>query len=208
MKDATACHSNDTDPGDIDFLYEIGTLRHVNRSWRQFGGLPFANVAEHSFRMTMVAMLIAVQEGAKVERVVQLALVHDVHESRTGDANYVQKMHRNDDVEGAWREIEGRSAASAHIRELRRELSAEDTFEAKIVKDADKLDCDLELREMRDMGAKIAEALEPTREAVSRTLYTETARRLYAGIQDRGSHEWHLKARNRFNAGDWAGGGT
>ena len=197
--------SHDKVIDDVDFLFEIGTLRHINRSWSQFGGLPFANVAEHSFRTMTIAMLIALREGAKVEKVVELALVHDIHETRTGDANYVQKMYRNDDVETAWREIEGRSVVASHIRGLRLELETGETLEAKIVKDADNLDCDLELREMRDRGSTIADALTSTREAVKGTLHTGTARHLFAAIQERGSHHWHLKARNRLTAGDWAG---
>jgi putative hydrolase of HD superfamily len=82
-------------------------------------------------------------------------------------------------------------------------MIGEATLESKIVKDADNLDCDFELREMRDAGARIAEALEPTREAVRAKLHTETARRIYEALQTRGSHEWHLKARNRLNSGDW-----
>ncbi|KRQ07236.1 HD domain-containing protein [Bradyrhizobium manausense] len=203
MEQAASARANDAINDDVDFLYEVGTLRHINRSWLQFGGLPFANVAEHSFRMTYIAMLIAVREGARVDRVVQMALIHDLHESRVGDANYVQKMYRNDDVESAWLEMEGSTSISSHLSELRREMLAGATLEAKIVKDADKLDCDFELREMRDAGARIAEALDPTRRVVSQTLQTETARRMHAAVQSRSSHEWHLKARNRLNSGDW-----
>ena len=203
MKQPAALRKNDAILEDIDFLYELGTLRHTNRSWVQFGGLPFANVAEHTFRTAMIAMLIALREGAKVERVVQMALVHDLHESRVGDANYVQKMYRSDDVESAWLEMGCKTSGASHLRGLHEEMSAGKTLEAKIVKDADKLDCDFELREMRDAGARIAEALEPTRAVVGQTLHTETARQIYMSLKSRGSHEWHLNARNRLNSGDW-----
>ncbi|BGE86310.1 MULTISPECIES: HD domain-containing protein [Methylosinus] len=203
MGDTPARDSSDLIVEDVDILFEIGTLRHIHRSWRQFGGLPFANVAEHSFRMAFIGMVIAVHEGANVDRVVQLALAHDLPESRTGDANYVQKMYRHDDVEAAAREMDGRSALATHFDALRTELMAGITIEAKIVKDADNLDCDFELKEMRDKGANIAEALAPTREAVKRTLHTDTARRLFDTVNMRSSHAWHLNARNRFNAGDW-----
>lgn len=196
--------SHDTILDDIDLLYEAGTLRHIDRAWRQFGGLPFANVAEHSFRTALIAMLIAVREGAHVGRVVQMALIHDLHESRVGDANYVQKMYRSEDVDGAISEIVGSTSLSAHLRTLHGEMIDEETLEARIVKDADKLDCDFELQEMDDAGARIAMVLKPTREAVGTKLHTATARRIYAALQNRRSHEWHMKARNRLNAGDWS----
>src|SRR2546422_11260389 len=83
----------------VAFLFEMGTLRHVARTWRQFGGLDFANVAEHSFRVAWIAMALAAEENADIGRVAQLALLHDLPESRTGDVNYVQRMHtvRNED---------------------------------------------------------------------------------------------------------------
>ena len=48
MSGASTSRVNDTILDDIDLIYEAGTLRHIDRAWRQFGGLPFANVAEHS----------------------------------------------------------------------------------------------------------------------------------------------------------------
>ncbi|MBC6718389.1 HD domain-containing protein [Aurantimonas sp. DM33-3] len=204
MSGAPATDRNHAILNDIDFLFEIGTLRHVDRSWRQFGGLPFANVAEHSFRMTIIAMLIAMREGARVDRVVQMALVHDLHESRVGDANYVQKMYRTEEVNDAIREMAEDTSLAGHLRDLHNEMTIGDTLEAKIVKDADNLDCDFELRERADSGARIASALEPTRGAVAASLHTNTAREIHEALRNRCSHEWHLKARNRLNSGDWS----
>ena len=36
---------------DLRFLYEIGTLRFVGRTWNQFLASGFANVTEHTFRV-------------------------------------------------------------------------------------------------------------------------------------------------------------
>jgi len=44
---------------DVEFLFEVGTLRLIDRTWRQFGGANFANVAEHTFRVMWIAALIA-----------------------------------------------------------------------------------------------------------------------------------------------------
>ena len=45
---------------DINFLYEIGSLRKIPRAWQQILTGKVENVAEHIFRTTMVAWVIAV----------------------------------------------------------------------------------------------------------------------------------------------------
>ena len=67
-------------PRDIDLLFEVGSLRHVDRTWRQFGGVPYANVAEHTLRVAFVAWSLAALEGADPGRVVQMAMIHDLPE--------------------------------------------------------------------------------------------------------------------------------
>ena len=90
-------------PRDVELSFEIGTLRHVARNWRQFGGLDFANVAEHSFRVAWLAMLIAAREGSDPGRAAVLAIIHDTPETRVGDRNYVQRVHVDQHVEDAIR---------------------------------------------------------------------------------------------------------
>ena len=120
------------------------------------------------------------------------------------NANYVQKMYRAEGEDSAVLDIGSGTSLHHHLNDLYGELKSSETMEAQIVKDADKLDCDLELREVRDAGSSIAEKLQGTREAVSKTLYTETARQMYSCIGARSSHEWHIRAKNRLTAGDWA----
>ena len=47
---------------DADFLFEIGTLRFIQRTWKQFINPDFANLAEHTLRMTWIAIVIAKNE--------------------------------------------------------------------------------------------------------------------------------------------------
>jgi len=48
---------------DIEFLFEMGNIRLVQRTWRRFYTPEFANLAEHHFRMFWIAMIIAAREG-------------------------------------------------------------------------------------------------------------------------------------------------
>ena len=77
------------------------------------------------------------------------------------------------------------------------------TREAKIVKDADNLDVDLELQEHEVNGIKIKEVFKQTREAVYNKLFTDTAKKWWKEIQTSNPHDWHIKGNNRFTNGDW-----
>ena len=48
---------------DLEFLYEIGTLKNTERSWQQFMGSGCASVPEHTFRVIFLALLILFNEN-------------------------------------------------------------------------------------------------------------------------------------------------
>jgi 5'-deoxynucleotidase YfbR-like HD superfamily hydrolase len=50
---------------DIEFFYEIGQLRLINRMWRRFFQSETSNVAEHTLRVIWIALAIAKKEGVK-----------------------------------------------------------------------------------------------------------------------------------------------
>jgi putative hydrolases of HD superfamily len=190
---------------DLNLLYEVGTMRHIERSWSQFGGIRFANIAEHSYRVLWLAMLLAKHEGGDISKILQMALIHDFSECRTGDVNYLSRSYtsRNEDLaindafKGTSLEVDG--------AELWQELEGKLTLEAKIVKDADILDCDLELQEQAALGVRMKEVLSDVRLAAANKLSTNTGRILFDLIINSDPNEWHLNARNRFTSGDWGG---
>ena len=67
---------------DIDFLFEIGSLRNVPRAWQQVLTGKVQNISEHMFRTTMIGWIIAMAEKADVGKVIKMCLVHDIAESR------------------------------------------------------------------------------------------------------------------------------
>ena len=72
-----------TSSRDIDFLFELGTLRNTQRAWRQHLGVDCASVLEHTIRVAWLALILARREGIKdEEKVLKMALVHDVGEAR------------------------------------------------------------------------------------------------------------------------------
>src|SRR5579863_5997786 len=86
---------------DIDFLFEIGALRHQPRQWRRFLGTDFASITEHHFRVFWIALIIAAAEKeVDTGKIAKLALLHDIGESRTGDVDYLtrQYVQRSEDA--------------------------------------------------------------------------------------------------------------
>ena len=202
----TASDVVDTDvdlAADTRLLYELGTMRHVQRTWRQFGGVPYANVAEHSFRVAWIAWIIARHEHADAGRAVLLALIHDSPETRTGDVNYLSRMYteRNEGLAIA-DQFHG-SVLAGDARSLWAEYEARVSLEARIVKDADTIDCDLELNESQATGCSLLDALRGTRESAYQKLNTATAKRLYHQLYGSDPHAWHTAGRNRHTEGDW-----
>ncbi len=86
---------------DIEFLYEMGSIRHIDRMWRRFLNVDFANLAEHHFRVAWIALLLAKHEKAtNTDKILKMAFMHDIAESRTGDVDYIARQYvvRNEEL--------------------------------------------------------------------------------------------------------------
>jgi putative hydrolase of HD superfamily len=178
---------------DIDFLYEIGSLRNVPRGWRQHLGFDVASDLEHSYRIVWLALLISRMEKQGDENtIIKMALVHDVAETRTSDHSYVQKVYVTADEARAADDM-FKGTIFGDLRETLRKYEMRDTIEAKIVKDADNLDIDLELKEIEEMGSKLPLKWEPENRRMVRDkkLYTESAKKIWDEIQKSDPSSWH-----------------
>ena len=77
--------------GILKFLIEVGKLKNIKRRGIMFYGVKDAETtAEHSFRMTIVAWIlgeIANEKGENLnlEKVIKMALCHDLCEVYSGD---------------------------------------------------------------------------------------------------------------------------
>lgn len=183
---------------DIDFLFEIGSLRHVPRGWRQHLGFDIASDLEHSYRVMWLALIIARMEKTGDEaKIMKMALVHDVAETRVSDLSYVQKVYVTADEEKAADDI-FRETIVGDFREVLREYEERESIEAKIVKDADNLDVDIELKELEEQGSKLPQKLADFRKIVREDkFYTESARQLWDKVQNADPSHWH-RSMNKF----------
>jgi putative hydrolase of HD superfamily len=189
---------------DIQFLYEIGTLRFIPRQWQRFLNADFANLAEHHLRVVWLALIIAKYEKADIDKVLKMALVHDIAESRTGDADYLTRQYVERNEELGISDMLKKTALEKDFMVIWDEYHERKSLESKVVKDADTLDVDFELNEQEARGFKLKHAWQKQRSYVSKNrLYTKTAKKIWAEIQKSDPNEWHIKGRNRINSGDW-----
>lgn len=194
---------------DVELLYELGAIRLIPRQWQRFHLAHVQNLAEHHFRVTWLALMIAAKEGqGDTAKIMKMAIVHDIAESRTGDVDYIARQYVKRDEEKAIKDMLSGTALEKEFLAIWEEYEQRESIEAKIVKDADNLDVDMDLREQGSMGRTLAEEWEQQRHYVGETkLYTKTAKRLHKAIWTHSPHDWHITApTNRLNGGDWKDG--
>jgi putative hydrolase of HD superfamily len=172
----------------VNFLFEVGALKKIPRSGYKFLGTGSESVAEHSFRVAVIAYVLARHElRADLQKVVLMSLFHDIHEARTGDHNYVNKQYVLVNEDKAVRDLAQGLPSGEEIVSLLREFNSGETLEARLSHDADQLDLILELKTQRDLGNK--SAAEWMRHSLKRLL-TDNAKRLANEIINTDSREW------------------
>jgi putative hydrolase of HD superfamily len=178
--------------GDITaFLYEIGQLKRYPRTgWHTAGVSRPESVADHSFRASVIAAVIASLEGADPQRAAFLALWHDSQETRTTDLSHLTKRYvsplpnetiTTDQVSHLPQPLAGVIAAAVA------EYEARETPEARCARDADKLELLLQAREYTDQGHP---GLRPFLDSALSALRTRAARELAAEAMRQGYLDW------------------
>ncbi len=150
----------------IKFVCEMIRLKSVPRTgWLLRGIRDVESVADHSFGVALFGMLLAdlaQRQGLEpdVEKILRMALLHDLTEARTGDLpNTIKRYFDKGALHKADQQIadEMLSALGAIGEEyllLWQEYEERTSLEARIVKAADKLDLLLQAREYEKGGAQ------------------------------------------------------
>jgi len=135
-----------------DFLHEAGMLRRTPRTGYQFLGSGAENVAEHSFRTAVIGFALARLAGANAERTALMCLFHDLHEARTADFNYVNRMYNTSRRTDALKDCLAGTGLEEEILGFWSELEETESLEARLAQDADQIDLILNLAEELDTG--------------------------------------------------------
>ena len=192
----------------VNFFYEIGGARRRPRNWEQAIGAPMANVAEHTYRVQMLAIYLAQAEGADPKEAAFVALWHDGEEIRTGDLTPFQRVYGQMDGEKAFAD----SVAGTPLEDLGnsafKAYKTRETKVAQCVKDADILDTVFELMELKASGNHYpvhptsVEQIRMKREKY----YTTTARALHDAVTADGAPspwDWFLHGDSTFKRGTY-----
>lgn len=174
-----------------DFLFEINMLKELPRSGYAFLGSGRETVAEHSFMIAMICFVISrIEQNINSERLITMALAHDLPEARTGDLNYVQKKYVTAHEQRAVRDMTDGLPFGNEIISLLNEFNQAESREAMLAKDADQLAFIIELKKKHDNGAKSPEKWLPF---IVERLKTDTGRKLAQSIIDSNWDDWWFK---------------
>ncbi|MBV9445399.1 MAG: HD domain-containing protein [Streptosporangiaceae bacterium] len=177
------------------FLYELGVLKRYPRTGWLIAGVPAPeSIADHAFRASVIASIIAVMEGADPERAAFLALWHDSQETRTTDLphltrRYVKKITNEEVTRHQISQLP--SEVADMIGGAVTEYEAIETLEARCARDADKLECLLQAREYEDQGHRNLRTWIDTSLA---SLQTPTAKQLATDALAQRSLDWLPRA--------------
>jgi putative hydrolase of HD superfamily len=136
----------------LSVLLELQRLKRLDRTGWVLRGLPpgAESVAAHSYGVALTAMLLADECAARgvevdVGRVVRIALLHDLQETRTGDmprtvADYYGREARRAAERAAFDDIMRATTRAPAYAELHEDYESRASLEARLVKAADVID--------------------------------------------------------------------
>lgn len=169
-----------------DFLFEAGQLSRTSRTGYSLLRLPEQNVADHSFRVALIAMVLArLSPNADCARMLAMSLVHDLPETRTLDQNQLTKDYVATNRAAAIRDQTAGLPFRDDLQSLLEEYEVGQSIEAKLVHDADQIELLLALRERTGLGSD--------RGWIARTMsriQTEVGRRLAEAIVAGDPERW------------------
>lgn len=180
------------------FIYELGQLKRVKRSGNWIMGVKDPEtVAEHAYRATIIGRILSELEGADINKVTTMMLLHDIPETRINDIHKV----------GA-RYIDFKSAEKAAMKdqlkrlppklakemeELFIELEERKTKESIVAKEADYLECAFQAKEYYEQGYK--DGINWINN-VERVLTTKSAKALMKQLKKTSYNDWWKDLKN------------
>lgn len=143
----------------VNLILEARILKYIYRaSYNYLKGPIKENIAEHSYYSALIAWILAKKEKRDEDKIIKMAILHDLVEARVGEKNLINKFYN---LPANELKIMEEICKDNHIKNfdfknLFKEYFAGKTAEAKIVKDADILAGMLLEKECFDFGNKNA----------------------------------------------------
>ncbi len=173
-----------------DFLFEAEILTELPRAGYPFLGSGKESVAEHSFMTAFIAFALSrMVPDLNGERIVAMALIHDLPEARMGDLNYVQKKYVHAMEDKAISDMTRGLPFGSELSLLMEEFNRGETMESRLANDADQISFIMELKRLQDTGAKNPEKWLPV---VMNRLKTDTGKKLAESIVSTTWDNWWM----------------
>jgi putative hydrolase of HD superfamily len=175
----------------VNLLFQAKILKDIPRSGYHFLGAGSESIAEHTFMTAFIAFVMAQMDAnVDAQRLINMALVHDLAESRIGDLNTVQKEYVTANETKAVSDTSQHLPFGTLLDDLVREFNEGQTLEAKLARDADQLAFVLDLKALADVGyVPPKNWLQP----VIQRLQTDVAKKLAETVLTTQWDEWWLK---------------
>ena len=148
----------------LDFIEEIGVLKNLPRTgWRLRGIKDAESIADHCYRVSLLSMILAdvlteQEVPLDVEKVMRLALLHEVAEARIGDLPFPALKYISEEVKAAGERAAVESMFK-HFGPLQQkyiqlwdEFEEGTSIEGKLVRTADKLELMIQVLEYEKVG--------------------------------------------------------
>jgi putative hydrolases of HD superfamily len=145
----------------VDFAENVSKLKRIARKgWvSQVGVKSPESVADHSFACAVLAMCLGDLKGINTEKLIRLALLHDLHEALIGDYDHFDKQRigteqAKKNQEQAIKDVFAALPKAVHEKYicLAEEYIRQETPEAKLVKQIDKLEMILQALQYEKEG--------------------------------------------------------
>ncbi|KAL8549332.1 hypothetical protein ACS0TY_008251 [Phlomoides rotata] len=173
----------------IDFLTLCHRLKSTKRKgWINHGIKGPESIADHMYRMALMALIADDLLGVNRERCVKIAIVHDIAEAIVGDITpsdgvpKQEKSRMEQEALDEMCEVLGGGMRAEEIKELWQEYENNSSLEANLVKDFDKVEMILQALEYETEHGKI---LDEFFLSTAGKFQTETGKRWAAEIISR-----------------------
>lgn len=146
----------------IDFLTLCHRLKTTKRKgWVNHGIKGAESIADHMYRMALMALISNDVPGLSRERCIKIALVHDIAEAIVGDITpsdgvpKAEKSRMEQEALNQMCEVLGGGMRADEIKELWEEYENNSSLEANLVKDFDKVEMILQALEYEIEHGKV-----------------------------------------------------
>lgn len=173
-----------------NFFFEIASMRRITRAHWQIIQWVTENIADHSFRVAVIWMILAKMENCDENKVLKMCLFHDVAEARIWDANFINQQYSHLKESEARTDQMNGLPIKEEVLEILWEFEKRESKEAIVAKDADCLDQLLLEQEhfyKDEKNRKIWQA------HTMRRIKTESAKKLAEEVKESNPFDWLYK---------------